>query len=827
MSPKPAATGPPSKSSRPTPPGPRPSATSRRPPGAIQGEKTKADADALKHVQAGVKEAEDAKRKGDEDARKEKEKAKEESSGGGFFGWVASKAKALYDKVKDGITNIFNKVRSAITTAINKAKEIAHSVIDRAVKFVADKIKAVASKLIALGDKLIPGFKALRTKFKNWIVARVKQAVAALNRIVTAVKDGIRRVMNAVGNALKAGLEALKKGINAAINAVKNAVKAAIEKAKALIATLAQFAVIIKDVAANPGAWIRNLGAAVMDGIRNHLWVALKQAISQWFNDKVEQLLGLGKSVWGLLTKGGISIAQVGKMAWEAIKAAIPPALIMILVERLVSMIVPAAGAVMAIVQGLMAAWGAIQRILAAIDRFIAFLKAVKSGNAGPAFAQALAAAAVAVIEFVSQFLLRKIAGAASKIAGKIKAIAQKIGKRLMAAMKKVGKRVKKGYNKLKAKAKQAKEKIFGPKKKKTKQDEAKEKQAKLDKAATALRPKIAALLAKGATGLVFKARLAMWKVMHRLSSLTATGSGDTVEIVATVNPRATVGTAAKPSRAKLRLLVHQAAEKVLANNAVLEQVEAQRGHRREHPNDPTRISPGAGLPAHVQRLRERGGRVPKTGHVQEYDLGGNKVREQQKKGQTNAVVMNIGEYQDLIPRLKDTGMDNKAIAVTMRTFVQTGTLPRSLKPEDQALISNLTLLMFGRESHRNPGNVAMAPMTLDLIVSGKMSFNNAFGIHEPGGADPRRGNRGQFPMSMEGATAAARGLAAEEERPIPGKGYGGTVADRAELKRREISLVTKWVNLQLKSQAGLLSTGEAAILAYIERKVLDFYAIR
>ena len=37
-------------------------------------------------------------------------------TGGGFFGWVASKAKALYDKVKDGITNIFNKVRSAITT---------------------------------------------------------------------------------------------------------------------------------------------------------------------------------------------------------------------------------------------------------------------------------------------------------------------------------------------------------------------------------------------------------------------------------------------------------------------------------------------------------------------------------------------------------------------------------------------------------------------------------------------------------------------------------------------------------------------------------------
>ena len=341
--------------------------------------------------------------------------------------------------------------------------------------------------------------------------------------------------MNAVGNALKAGLDLLKKGIGAAINAVKNAVRAAIEKAKAMIATLAQFAVIIKDVAANPGASIRNLGAAIMDGIKNHLWVALKAAISQWFNDKVESLLGLGKSVWNLLSKGGITMARVGKMAWEAIKSAIPPALIAILVERLVSMIVPAAGAVMAIVQGLVAAWGAIQRILAAIDRFIAFLKAVKPGNAGPAFAQALAAAAVAVIEFVSQFLLRKIAGAASKVAGKIKAIAQKIGRKLMAAMKKVGGAFKKGFNKLKAKAKKAKEKLFGPKKKDpSKKDDAQEKQERLDKAVAAIKPQLAALLRKGTTGVVLKARLLYWKVRYRLSELSMLPDGS---FKAKVNP--------------------------------------------------------------------------------------------------------------------------------------------------------------------------------------------------------------------------------------------------------------------------------------------------
>ena len=497
----------------------------------IQAEKTKADAEAVKHVEAGQKEAAQAKQQGEQEAAQQREKAKQESSGGGFFGWVKSKATALYDSVREGITTIFNKVRTAITTAINKARELATSVISTAVKFVADKIKAVAGRIVAIGDRLIPGFAALRQKFKTWIVNRVRQAVAALNRIVTAVKDGIRRTLQAVGKALSAAVDLLKKGMQAAINAVKSVVKAAIEKAKAAIAALGTFAALVKDIASGPGQWLSNLGAAVMDGIKNHLWKALKTAIAGWFNDKVEQVLGLGKSVWNLLTKGGIGLAQIGKMAWEALQAAIPPALIAILVEKLVSMIVPAAGAVLAIIQGLQAAWGAVQRILAAIDRFVAFLKAVKSGNAGPAFATAVAAAAVAVIEFVSQFLLRKVAGAAAKIAGKIKAIAQKIGKRLLTALKKVGKRVKGALNRGKQKLRDK----FGRKNpKQRKQDDAQKQQERLDKAVQAIKPQLAALLKKGASPLYLKAKLLYWRVRYRLSELTMLPGG---AFKAKVNP--------------------------------------------------------------------------------------------------------------------------------------------------------------------------------------------------------------------------------------------------------------------------------------------------
>ena len=85
-----------------------------------------------------------------------------------------------------------------------------------------------------------------------------------------------------------------------------------------------------------------------------------------------------------VLVQGGIDLAKISKMAWEELKGAIPIALGAILVEKLVSMIVPAAGAVIAIIEGLQAAWGTLQRIVAAMGAFIAFLKAVKTAAPAP-----------------------------------------------------------------------------------------------------------------------------------------------------------------------------------------------------------------------------------------------------------------------------------------------------------------------------------------------------------------------------------------------------------------------------------------------------------
>src|SRR5207237_92466 len=109
---------------------------------------------------------------------------------------------------------------------------------------------------------------------------------------------------------------------------------------------------------------------------------------------------------------------------------------IWVLIEKVVSLIVPAAAAVMLIIQALQAAWSSIGKIMQAISAFINFLKGVRWGNAGPLFGIAIVASAIAVIDFISNFLLQKLMGAVGKVAGKLRNLAKRIGTRLAGAVR-------------------------------------------------------------------------------------------------------------------------------------------------------------------------------------------------------------------------------------------------------------------------------------------------------------------------------------------------------------------------------------------------------
>jgi hypothetical protein len=252
----------------------------------------------------------------------------------------------------------------------------------------------------------------------------------------------------------------------------------------------------------------------------------------------VDAILGLGKLVWNVLAKGGITFAAVAKFAFAALKKVIPIALIRLLITKLIGLLVPAAAAVMAIIEGIQAAWGAAGSIIGAISKFIDFLKAVKGGNAGLKFAEAVAAAAVAVIDFVSFWLLQRLLKSAAKVGKAIKGVASKIAamlQRLVQALKrgikKVTRRVKTWMRKVGRRFTKLKQRVFGKGKKK---DKRQRQQERLDRAVAAIKPPLEAMLRKGTSRTLLWLRLRGWQVRWWLSSLTASSSG---EITARINP--------------------------------------------------------------------------------------------------------------------------------------------------------------------------------------------------------------------------------------------------------------------------------------------------
>ncbi|WP_158891579.1 eCIS core domain-containing protein [Amycolatopsis anabasis] len=363
----------------------------------------------------------------EEKARKEKERKKEESEGG-IFGWIASKVKSFFEGLLNAITAIFDAAVKLVNTIVKEFTKIVTGLIDLARNAIIGLINTLANILIKLCDVLAVFFPELAARIRKAIETLRDAAIAVVNKLADALKAGVEFLLNKLAQALTGLLRLLEAGLKAAVKIVEGVVNAAIEFAKAAIQLLGKFAAIIADIASmGVGPWLGKLGSSAKEGIQNHLWGAIKSAVKRWFNEKVESILGLGKAVINVLIKGCVSMAQIGKMAWDALIASLPMIIIMVIIERLVSLIVPAAGAVLAVVQGLMAAWGTISKILAAIGAFIAFLMAVKSGPAACLFAAAVAAGVVALLEFITNFLMAKLAMAAKGVGRTLQGMAKKI----------------------------------------------------------------------------------------------------------------------------------------------------------------------------------------------------------------------------------------------------------------------------------------------------------------------------------------------------------------------------------------------------------------
>jgi hypothetical protein len=189
------------------------------------------------------------------------------------------------------------------------------------------------------------------------------------------------------------------------------------------------------------------------------------------------------------------------------------------------------------------------------------------------------------------------------------------------------------------------------------------------------------------------------------------------------------------------------------------------------------------------------------------YQIGSTRVYEQQRRGVNNAFLnFHPSSYdgissQIITPMMQRTGMSDGDVAGALRDYTQGGrnSLDPKLHPYIQEF-DRLRVLMFGRESIRNPSNIVQAPMTLDLIANPRdpMTWHEAFAGYQ--GTD-RLGGRGVFPMSMVGGNPAARVLNNEYQQRLTGETPEGAKPpslkdfNRAqELVQREQALTDRWL---------------------------------
>lgn len=776
----------------------------------ITREQEQGEAQAAKHIEEGNKEASEARSVAEKKAIQIRKQGEKESSG--FFSWLASKAKEFVNRIKNEIKTEFEKARAFVRGTIEKAKKLATQVLEKARQQIVAAICKVGDVLIAIGDRLLANFPKLRDRFRKEIKDRVSEAEATVNKLADRLKKDVQKSLDLLGAGIDASLGLMEKGMLAAVSIAGKVVQGVIKVGQAVVNTVAAFASLIKDIAAGPGRWIRNLGAAIMDGIRNHLWKALKAAVMNWFNQKLEEVLGLGTMVWNLLKKGGIAIGEIGKMVWEALKSAIPIALIQILIEKLISMIVPAAGAVMAIIEGLRAAWGTVSRIIQSFGLFFTFLKAVKTGNAGSQFAAALAAAAIVVIDFVANWLLRRLRKPAGKVAGKLKGIAQRIGQKVKKAAKKVAAKVKGVIAKVKTKfnkftdrfRKQKKVKEQRPKKSKREKD-----QDRLNKVVKELRPKIVSLIKNGVSQLRLTVQLAYWRAKYRLTRLEVKGNGENASVFATINPGDEVVQIVRKHGALLHALMREIGREILKTdatiNSILEEeiIKERAAGKGKDPEDPLVLPVGSFLvqAADISSFiphptNPRPGTFRTPGYTEHLSYAGVRHSERQTFGYGPGHITTLfydplnkgekrekGNYSSILSQLeaikKSTNVTDAELALKLRVFRETGVLDPKLENYKMKLAA-YNRLLFGVEMGRMPAQVPLGTMLDDALVEGRMTTQQTLELS---------------PATLPGAVRTSTGIGNDQDRPYANKPDPHMME---EMKRRELEIIvnllySKW----------------------------------
>ncbi|MFD8870000.1 DUF4157 domain-containing protein [Streptomyces sp. NPDC059590] len=393
----------------------------------VKDKEEQTDKDVGKEKDDSDKKIQDKSDQAERDAEKKRDASVNDSGN-----WVSKAFNWIKDKVieiKNAIVRVIREARDAVVNFIKNFKETVERWINDARKAIVDAIKNFINDLIEFAKAMVRAIVDLAKRIRNFITGLINAAIALVNKLANMLKQIITDLLNALGKLLSSILDILKKALQAAVDAVVSAVKAVLDFASQLLNALGAWMLIAVDFLMDPGGWLSGAKNSAVDGAKNHLFREVSSAVKQWFQEKIQEIIGVPKAILDKLINGGYSLDQIVKEAWAAVVPQLPLIIGELVITKVVAKLIPGAGWAMAVIDAIRTAWGALSAILRALGMVLDWLKAVRMGGAGVLFAKAVAAGVVALLETLYQWLLSGIGKYVSKVGKRLKGVAARLGK--------------------------------------------------------------------------------------------------------------------------------------------------------------------------------------------------------------------------------------------------------------------------------------------------------------------------------------------------------------------------------------------------------------
>ncbi|MFF4040468.1 DUF4157 domain-containing protein [Streptomyces sp. NPDC001816] len=341
------------------------------------------------------------------------------------FDWIKEKV----IEIKNAIVRIIRDARDAVVGFIKNFKETVERWINEARKFIVDTVKNLIDDLIEFAKAMVRAVIELAARIRKFITNLIAAAIAFVTRLAAALKQIVTDLLNALAKMLSDILNILKKMLMDVIKSVIDAVRTILDYASKLLGALGEFMMIAIDFLDDPGGWLSGAKNSAVDGAKHHLFREVQSAVKQWFQSKIEEIIGVPKAIIDKLIKGGFSLERIVKETWDAVVPQLPFIIGEIVITKVIAKLIPGAGWVMAVIDAIRTAIGALGEILRAMGAVLAWLRAVRQGGAGLLFAKAVAAGIVALLELAYQALLDGIGKYVAKVGKRLKGVAAKLGR--------------------------------------------------------------------------------------------------------------------------------------------------------------------------------------------------------------------------------------------------------------------------------------------------------------------------------------------------------------------------------------------------------------